>query len=169
MTKKTATVQTPATADPNGPTVAEEIPLPPEHMWAELDNASKRVPAAPQKPTAETPAPDEKNPSREIAQLEFVGRKPIETVPLEYPFLLAGETISEIRVRRLPIGEVGDLIDSLPAGRIDNFEIYAAMTGLPAPVLRGLVDVDGEKVTGVCWDFLPRAFRPAPPPAPASS
>ena len=73
----------------------------------------------------------------------------------------AGKVIDTITVRRLPVGSIGDLIESLPSDRHDNFDIYAAMTGLPAPVLRGLIDVDGEQVAGACFDFLPRVFRPA--------
>lgn len=61
-------------------------------------------------------------------------------------------------LRRLTVGEVGDLIDGLP-DTYDNYDIYAFMCGQPAAVLRGLVDVDGEKVAGVGYDFLPRLFR----------
>ncbi|MCO5083410.1 MAG: phage tail assembly protein [Rhizobiaceae bacterium] len=175
MTKKSITIQTPVTLDPKGPTVSEEIPLPPEHMWAELENgATPEAPAAP----AETPAasaataarPVVKVPVREVAELEFTGaKKPWRDIPLEYPFPFGGREVTEIRVRRLTVSEVGDLLETVPDDRPDNFDIYAVMAGLPAPVLRGLIDVDGERVVGACWDFLPRSFRPAQAPADVSS
>lgn len=168
MTRQTAKIETPLSMDPKGETKFEEIPLPPQELWAELDNTGDQPAAG--APTQEAPAPAiVKRPAREIAELEFTGKKPFVVVPLEYEFPFGGRTISEITVRRLSIGEVGNLIDSLPADRIDNFDVYAAMTGLPAAILRGLVDVDGERVTEACYDFLHRSFRRVHPPAPASS
>lgn len=166
---KSAKIETPLTKVPGGEAKIEEIPLPPEHLWSELDNSGQvAAPAAAGTPAAAGAAPP---PAREIARLDFSGAKlPVRLIPLEYGFTHAGARVASVTVRRLSIGEVGDLIDSLPPGRVDNFDIYAAMTGLPAPVLRGLVDVDGERVTEACYDFLPRVFRPEePPPAPASS
>lgn len=166
----TVKIVTPVTKEPGGETKIEEIPLPPEHLWSELDNSGKAAATVKAGPPAE-PAAAAPTPVREIAQLEFSGAKlPSKLIPLEYGFTFDGAKVTSVTVRRLSIGAVGDLIDSLPPGRIDNFDIYAAMTGLPAPVLRGLIDIDGERVTEACYDFLPRVFRPAaPPPAPGSS
>ncbi|MEZ5782055.1 MAG: hypothetical protein R3D70_10565 [Rhizobiaceae bacterium] len=170
-----ATIQTPASIDPAGPTIAEEIPLPPEHMWSELENGAKPEAPAASGETAAAPAgaaPPQTVivPAVEVAALEFTGKKPrVTEIKLDYPFLFAGEEIASIRVRRLTVNEVGVLLETVPDKRPDNFQIYAAMTGLPAPVLRGLIDVDGERVVGACWDFLPRSFHPAQVPAVASS
>lgn len=147
-----ATIETPIGAADDF--AVEEIPLPPPEKWGELDNEGEAEAAAPaQKPTEQ---------AREIAKLDFVDGKPCRRVPLTYPFNYEGRgLVAEIIVRRLTVGEVGDLLDTRPKGMPDNFDIYGLMTGFPAAVLRGLVDVDGEEVAEACFDFLPRLFRPA--------
>ncbi|GLR51283.1 hypothetical protein KYK30_20620 [Shinella yambaruensis] len=146
-----ATVETPLSLNDKSDVAVEEIPLPPPEMWGELENDPAAAPAAP------VPAKG----VREIAVLEFVDGKPCRRIPLEYPFKDAERgQVTEIVVRRLTVGEVGDLLDHRPSSP-DNFDIYALMTGFPAPVLRGLIDVDGEAVADACYDFFPRVFRPA--------
>jgi hypothetical protein len=154
MAKNTTQVTTPQSMDEPGKVKVEEIPLPPPEMWRELDNSGEAAiaPAEPSKPTAPAWKP-------EVAELAFISN-PVKTVPLACPFTLDGRTVDKISIRRLTVSEVGRLIESLPAGRRDNFDIYALMTGLPAPVLRGLIDDDGADVTEGCYDFLPRVFRP---------
>lgn len=148
---KTAAVETPQSRDDPTDIKVEEIPLPPPEMWGELENSGKPAPTE-----AAAPVP---RVSRPIERLAFVAA-PTVTVPLQYPFVREGGTVDSITVRRLTVGEVGDVLDSLPPD-FDNHDIYAVMTGLPAPVLRGLVDVDGDKVMAVAYDFLPLVFRPA--------
>lgn len=100
---------------------------------------------------------------REVETLDFEIEgelQPFRVVPLKHPFRRNGEIVREIVVRRLAVGAVGDLIDNRPDDMPDFFDIYAIMTGFPAPVLRGLIDIDGEPVAGACFDFLPRYFRP---------
>lgn len=100
---------------------------------------------------------------REVEKLDFeiLGEVMLHrAVTLKHPFRRNGEVVREIFIRRLTVAEVGDLIDARPADLPDLFDIYAIMAGHPAPVLRGLVDVDGEAVAEVCFDFLPRYFRP---------
>lgn len=100
---------------------------------------------------------------REVETLDFAIEgevQPFRAVPLKHPFRRDGEIVRAIIVRRLAVGEVGDLIDNRPDDMPDFFDIYAVMTGFPAAVLRGLIDVDGEPVAGACFDFLPRYFRP---------
>ncbi len=155
-------VDTPQSRDNPSDVKAEEIPLPPPEMWAELNNNAT--------PAAElvAPAPRKRLPAQ---QLQFVVSPTVE-IPLQYSFVLDGRTVDAIIVRRLTVAEVGDVVDQLPDD-FDNFDIFAHMTGLPAPVLRGLVDVDGQALVDAGYDFLPLAFRPemlpASPPEPADT
>ncbi len=151
-----AAIKTPVTKDPNGAFTVEEIPLPPPEMWTDLDNSedSQTGIKPPEAPKADARA------SRVIEQLNFGGADR-RVVPLNFPFDHPDYgRVTEITVRRLSVGEVGELIDNLPKGQPDNFWIYARQTGFAEEVLRGLVDIDGEAVTDVCFDFLPRVFAP---------
>lgn len=154
---KSAAIRTPATKDPNGDFSIEEIPLPPSEMWADLDNSEKQTGGA--GPAAHSVVSPKA--ARIIEKLDFGGADR-RIVNLLFPFThpLLGR-VTEITVRRLSVGEVGDLIDNIPKGQPDNFWLYAHQTGVPEAILRGLVDVDGEAVTDVCFDFLPRVFAPA--------
>jgi hypothetical protein len=149
-----AQVKTPMSKDDPTEVKIEEIPLPPPEMWSELDNT---------KATAVSPVPA-KPPAteRQIESLNFRNATTRSVViPLVYDFdhQELGH-VHSITVRRLTVGEVGDLLTARPDDAPDLFDIYEAMTAVPAPILRGLIDVDGEKVTEACWDFLPLAFRP---------
>lgn len=134
----------------------DEIPLPPEEMFAELDNSGAAIESTSAGPTA---APVQAGPT--VAVLEFVGeKKPFVEVPLTYPFKWDGVVVETIVVRRLTVQAMGDFWDGLPTdGRYDRMDVYAAMCGLPAPVIRALPEPDGTRVTEACFDFLPRDFR----------
>jgi hypothetical protein len=94
----------------------------------------------------------------EVAQLAFVGER-AKTVPLSCPFELDGQRVDQVIVRRLVTADIASLVRD---GRhADLYEIYAAMTGLSAAVLRGLDADDGQQVVEAAWDFLPQSLREA--------
>ncbi|CAA0128927.1 Uncharacterised protein [Starkeya nomas] len=95
-----------------------------------------------------------------VGDFAFVDPDKRETVvPLEHPFTLDGVRYDAIRVRRLTTAEVSAVIGN-GARNIDLFDAYAAMTGLPAAVLRQRMDgEDGLAVTGACSRFLPRLLK----------
>ena len=158
-----AQIETPMSKDNPTDVTVEEIPMPPIEKWGELDNSGGSAAATPARTAADQP-------ERPREKLNFTGATPEVRIPLEYPFTHEEFGLVEtVTVRRLTVGEVGLLIDARRANAPDNFDIYAAMTGLPAPVLRGLIDVDGEAVAGAAYDFLPRVFRPAGIPSGSSS
>ena len=128
-----------------------DIPKPPAELVDELDN-SGAAPVA-----AETEA------GEEAVTLDFVGDEPPHrTFQLRYPFRLEGRRIDSVTVRQLTTAEMGRIAgDMARAGRTSElYEIYAAMTGLPARVLRLLPAVDGGPIVDQAFDFLPPLFRP---------
>ncbi|WP_288581442.1 hypothetical protein [uncultured Methylobacterium sp.] len=151
--------------------VAELPTLPPEGASGEVP-----APAAPPTPAARLPAP-----RPEAAALDFLDPAAVRTdIPLEYGFRHEGREIRSIAVRRLTTAEVGAVIEAIPEGaNYDLYDFIAAMAGLPAPVLRGLIDDDGMAVLEGARPFLPRAVAaifssptsgsgapsPSPPPA----
>lgn len=146
------TIETPNSADP-ADVMTEEIFVPDTLPPGESDTAPGGQ--------ATTARPALK--PREVEMLDFEIEGEVELfhkVPLKHPFRRNGDIVRAIFIRRLTVAEVGDLIDARPADLPDLFDIYAIMAGHPAPVLRGLVDIDGEAVAEVCYDFLPRYFRP---------
>ena len=143
-----ALIQTATSTDPKD--VTDEVIFVPDTMPPEEDGPA----TSPERAKPERPV-------RQIEKLTFVGKQPSRAVPLEFPFEHPTLGVVEnITVRRLSVGEVGDMLDERPDMMPDFFDIYERMTGVPAAVLRGLVDVDGEAVSGVCFDFLPRLYRP---------
>ncbi len=135
------------------PVAAGEIPLPPQEMWAALDNSgAETAPAA--APDASKAAP---RPAPEVATLTFVGAiKPFREIALRFPFQWEGRRIDAIIVHRLSVQQLGDFFESLPDdGAYDRMAVYGLMCGLPAAVVRALPDADGAAVTGACFDFLP--------------
>lgn len=131
----------------------EELELPPEEMWAALNNtAAANVNV--DKAQAPAPAPE---PRPEVAKLQFIGNTKV--VPLAFPFIWNGETVSEITIRRLTLGQVQEVLSSPAGEKFLMLELYAIMIGLPAAVLRGLDDDDAREVTGAAYDFLPRSLR----------
>lgn len=129
----------------------EEIPLPPRDMWGDSATAAVEVDAGlPAKPPEEI---------QDVAELEFVDASHQKSVPLKYPFRLNGREVKVVTVRRLTLGQVDAFIRRAAASSFSTFDIYAEMTGLPAPVLRGLIDEDGNAVVDAAYDFLPRALK----------
>ncbi|KZM49444.1 phage tail assembly protein [Labrenzia sp. OB1] len=128
----------------------EEIQMPPEDLTADLDNTAA--------PSALEPAPEV---PVDIADLDFQSDPAtrLAEVPLSHPFKWSGRTVKSITVRRLTVAKVGQIASKMRDGKLDLYEIYAAQTGLPAAVLRGLMDDDGDAVSERCLDFFPRVFR----------
>lgn len=124
---------------PIGP--GEAPPLPPVGLEGE--------------PAAPAPRPPRK--PVEVATLTFLDPDAISTnVPLRYPFAWDGAEIRSVTVRRLSAAEVGMISGDLGEGdTIELYAFYAAMTGLPAEVLRGMIDDDNIAVTEVALPFLP--------------
>jgi len=147
--RRTVQVETPQGKDDQSDVKVEEIPLPPEELWKDLDNSADADATA-------APA------------MAGGNRPPLPVaVPLEYPFERDGVLVETITLRRLTVIEVGEVLDALPEN-FDFYDIYAAMADQPAAVLRGLIDVDGEKVAEVGYSFLPRRFRVGAEPASGS-
>ncbi|WP_296579594.1 hypothetical protein [Xanthobacter sp.] len=115
-------------------------------------------PEQPGEPAAAAPAAAQEKPAepRPAAALVFQERA-TKVVTLSFPFTWEGRLVSAVTVRRLITAEVA----TLTAGGTppDAFEAYAAMTGLPATVLRGMDADDGLAVTEAAFDFLPRLLR----------
>lgn len=156
---QTALISTPQSKNNPADVKVEEIPLPPAEMWEELDNSGKgKVQAEPEKWVEKVEHATE----RPIAVLKFI--KPMqESVPLQFPFQHPElGAVEAVTVSRLTVGQMGDMLDRRDPKAPDLFDIYATMTGLEADVLRGLEATDGERVTGVCFDFLPPLLRPVP-------
>lgn len=124
-----------------------------------------RPPVPPSEPEGEAAA-EPAAPPPEVAALDFVDGGD-RIVTLERPFRLDGVVVAEITVRRLTVSAVAALSRAGKVG--DLYEVYSVMTGLPAPVLRGLDAGDGLEVTGAAWDFLPRRIRAIHQPASTST
>lgn len=137
----------------------EEIPLPPDDVRAEMiaeeeAAVAKGEPAkAPQGRPAARPV--------EVAKLDFVGAERSVVETLDFPFDLDGVRVSAVTIRRLTGYEIAAFVREHlnDDGTFDRYALYSYMTGLPAPVLRGLDQDDGMKVTGACSNFLPRVLR----------
>lgn len=158
---QTAITATPQSKTDPADVKVEEIPLPPSDMWEELDNSGQaKAKAEPENPVKKVV--DQAPADRPIAALKFL-KAMNQSVALDFPFehpeLGAIETVT---VNRLTVGQMGDILDRRDPKSPDMFDIYAIMTGLEADVLRGLEAKDGERVTGVCFDFLPPLLRPVP-------
>ncbi|MGF3028018.1 phage tail assembly protein [Methylobacterium aquaticum] len=127
--------------------LAEMPALPPEGAPGEAP-----TPAAPAPAAAPVPRPA-------VVALDFLDPAAIRTdIPLEYPFRHEGREVRSVTVRRLTTAEVGAVIEAIPEGaNYDLYDFVAAMSGLPAPVLRGLIDDDGAEVLARARPFLPRA------------
>ena len=148
--------------------------LPPEGLPGEP--VADAAPAPPSRPTRE-----------KMAVLRFLDPGAVsKTAAVKFPFAYVGEggeeiEVREITVRRLSVAEVGAIVLGKTADNFDLFEFYAAMTGLPAEVLRAMPA--DEEVVDLCRPFLPRPVKdllealslpfgdasPSPPPNPAES
>jgi len=158
--RRTVQVETPQGKDDQSDVKVEEIPLPPEELWKDLDNSADAD------ATAAPAMAGGNRPPLPAERLKFM-RDAQVAVPLEYPFERDGVLVETITLRRLTVIEVGEVLDALPEN-FDFYDIYAAMADQPAAVLRGLIDVDGEKVAEVGYSFLPRRFRVGAEPASGS-
>ncbi|GJD93348.1 hypothetical protein [Methylobacterium iners] len=140
---------------------AELPPPPPEGALGEAASATL--------PTAAEPPPP-----AEVAILRFLDPGSIsKEVPIRYAFEWEGREVRSIQVRRLAVAEVGAVIAAMPEGMpYDLYLFLAAMTGLPAPVLRGLIDDDGAELLAAARPFLPRIVEEmfySPSSAPGAS
>lgn len=127
-----------------------DLALPPAELVDQLDNAKPDTSAA--------------QPAAEVATLDFVGDAPPEkTFPLKHPFRWQGVRYDAITVRALLTGGLGEVYaEAGKAGRpVELMDLYGAMCGLPAAVLRALPAVDGDPIIDQAWDFLPPSARPA--------
>ncbi|WP_020179776.1 phage tail assembly protein [Methylopila sp. M107] len=105
--------------------------------------------------------PSRPAPKPEVADLAFTGKRVrSRTVDLAFPFEIDGRIVDSVTIRRLNGFEIAELAGVVikADGGFDRYEVFAAMTGLPAPVLRGLDQDDGVDVLAVCQDFLPRVL-----------
>jgi hypothetical protein len=123
------------------PDDTDALPLPPDDITQEM------------MATADVPAKT----SRPAVALQFKGIRS-QIVALEFPFEYDGRLVAEIVVRRLNTAELGAIVDRLGAD-FTQWDLFAAMTGMPVDVLRGLDCVDGAEVTEVAHAFLPRRLR----------
>ncbi|MBY6244029.1 hypothetical protein [Methylosinus sp. Sm6] len=122
------------------------IPLPPEEAAAEIAAPAREAPAPPL-----------------VAVLDFLEPEAVrKETPFRFPFRLDGREVRSFVARRLLLVEVGGLVARAQSqGDIDPIEFYAVMTGLPAPVIRGLEADDGELLVETCYPFLPRIAQAA--------
>jgi hypothetical protein len=160
MTSKlvSAAVETPLSIHDASPPAVEEIPLPPPELWGELENAGGNGEA----PQNTSSASDEDTSEAEAAEeLDFVGEAHQNRIVLKHPFRREGAVVDVVTVRRLRIGEVDEVLRRVGKKKVSLFDVYAQMTGLPASVLRGLIDEDGDAVTDAAYRFLPRELKTA--------
>jgi hypothetical protein len=121
-----------------------QVPLPPEGAEGERSEANDRALSAPAQ--------------AEVAILEFENPAGmIDEVPLSHPFRWKGEWLRKISVRRLTFAEALRVNEEAQrAGReVKSMDLFAAMTGLSAPVIRGMEATDADRVTKACLPFLP--------------
>jgi hypothetical protein len=121
-----------------------QVPLPPDGAEGEVTEAS--APALPSPTQAE------------VAILEFEDPAGmIEEVPLNHPFRWKGEWLRKVSIRRLIFAEALRVNEEAQkAGReVTSIDLFAAMTALSAPVIRGMEAADADRVTKACLPFLP--------------
>jgi hypothetical protein len=94
----------------------------------------------------------------EVAILEFENPAGmVEEVPLSHPFRWRGEWLRKVSVRRLTFAEALRVNDEAQTAdrEVKSIDLFAAMTGLSAPVIRGMEATDADRVTKACLPFLP--------------
>lgn len=146
-----APIETPMSKNDPNDVKLENIPLPPQSMWAELDNSAATT-AAPA--LAERPAPEVQPQSA-----SYFGKMRERSIPLHYPLTIGDREITSITIRRLTLGEAQDLLEKSRGRTLMMMEIYAEMTGLSEVELRSLDDEDGTIVIEAAYDFLPPRFK----------
>lgn len=143
-----------AQAKPFGPKPAPKVDMRgmvPPAMAAMVDQLDS---------AAQAPASAEDD--EEVATLDFVGDDlPFVEHRLRFPFVWEGVRRDSITVRQLTTGEVGKVSEEWARRKQAPklIDIYAVMTGLPAPVLRALPSLDGDPVFAAAYGFLPPSFR----------
>ena len=136
--------------------------LPPNAVFAPpVKQPINPPPGLPGEPAEAAPVAPKK-PAVEMAVLRFLNPEALsKTVALKYPFAFDGEDgereVHEVIVRRLAVAEVGAIVLGKSFDALDLYDFYAAMTGLPAPVLRAMPDDEG--VIDACLPFLPQPVK----------
>lgn len=125
-----------------------QVPVPPEDAEG-----------APAPPPAVAPA------AEDVAAIEFLAPddRPREIV-FAHPFRFEGREIRGATVRHMTLAEVIRVFEAAPRDAGDSVPLvhfYAAMTGLPAPVIRALAASDHEALLAACYPFLPRSITGA--------
>lgn len=122
------------------------IPLPPEGPAEDTSTSAKAA-----------PDPDD------VAVLDFIDAEKMQTsVSLDHPFRWNGREVREVTVRMPSFTDVIRVYEGAKKdddGKVALIEFYAAMTGLPASVLRAMPFDDSEKVTAACIPFLPHDLK----------
>ena len=122
------------------------------------------LPEAPPAPEVDAAQPAAAAPSRppvEIAVLEFLSADGVRaSVPLTHPFRWDGREGRELLLQRLSLLRVGQIWADVE--RRDDYELYAAMCGLPAPVLRGMMREDREALAAAADPLLDLEAGKAP-------
>jgi Phage tail assembly chaperone proteins, E, or 41 or 14 len=114
------------------------------------------LPAPPSPGAPGEPAGTARRSAAEVAVLEFLDPDKLRrTVTLDHPFRFDGAEVREVTVRALSVLEVGTIAGEARADE-DLYRYFAAMTGLPAAVLRAMPADDGGRVLEACDPFLPR-------------
>lgn len=155
----TARVAVPQSKDDPTIVTFEEIPLPPRELWEELSNGEPAQLEANELTASKAVTLPEADDLPPVATLEFVNSAHQQEVPLKHPFKWKGRVVDVVTVKRLTLGQVDIFVRRAAKTSFSTFDIYAEMTGLPADVLRGLVDEDGDAVVDVAYDFLPRQLK----------
>jgi len=122
------------------------IPLPPEGAPGEVSAAASA-------------------PAEEVAEIEWLdpADQPREIV-FAHPFRWRGQEYRRATARHMTLAEVIRVFESAPRdanNEVSMAHFYAAMTGLPAPVIRALAAADHEALHAACHPFLPRAITGA--------
>lgn len=133
----------------NAPIAADfsNIPLPPEGAPGEPKTASRG---------------DPERAAEDVAAIEFLDPAArSQEIALDFPFKWEGREVRSVMARRMTLAEVIRVSETAPKdekGDIALVHFYAAMTGLPTPVLRALDADDSERVQAGCYPFLPRSI-----------
>jgi hypothetical protein len=119
------------------------------------------LPAPPPADHGEAPEKATTAPARkigEVAVLDFIGGDASVEIALAFPFRFDGREVRTVTVRRPSIMEIARVAPDF--AMTDDFELYAVLAGLPAPVLRGMMREDREAVARAADDFLSREAGP---------
>lgn len=121
-----------------------QVPLPPQGAEGEPSEVNGHALSSPTQ--------------AEVAILEFEDPAGmIEEVPLNHPFRWKGEWVRKVSIRRLTFAEALRVNEEAQkAGReVTSIDLFAAVTALSAPVIRGMEATDADRVTKACLPFLP--------------